>query len=111
MNIRHLALIIGNVGITPPNGIPSNGLNDGGKYSLVNILTVGIGYLLIVAILVAFFYIIFGGFKWMTSGGDSAKITAARQIIIYAIIGLIIAFAAFMIIGIIGNTLKVNVFQ
>ena len=34
--------------------------------------------------------IIFGGFKYITSGGDAGNVTAAKNTILYAIVGLII---------------------
>jgi hypothetical protein len=39
---------------------------------------------------VAIIMIIYGGFKYITSGGDSGNVTAAKNTLIYAIIGLII---------------------
>ncbi|MFA6227560.1 MAG: pilin [Patescibacteria group bacterium] len=41
--------------------------------------------------------IIYGGFIWMTAGGDPDKVNKAKKIIYNAIIGLIIIFAAFAI--------------
>ncbi len=38
--------------------------------------------------------IIFGGFKYITSGGDSNNVTAAKNTIMYALIGLIIVLFA-----------------
>jgi hypothetical protein len=42
--------------------------------------------------------IIFGGFQYITSGGDSGKVGTAKTTIIYAIVGLIVvAFAQFIV--------------
>ena len=42
--------------------------------------------------------IIYGGFRYITSGGDSGNVTSAKNTIIYAIVGLIIvAFAQFIV--------------
>lgn len=42
--------------------------------------------------------IIYGGFKYVTSGGDSGNVTGAKNTIIYAVIGLIIvAMAQFIV--------------
>lgn len=35
--------------------------------------------------------IIFGGFRFITSSGDSAKIASARDTVLYAIVGLVVA--------------------
>lgn len=48
--------------------------------------------------IVAVIMIIWGGFKYITSGGDSSNITSAKNTIIYAIIGLVIvALAQFFV--------------
>jgi len=39
--------------------------------------------------------IIFGGLRYVTSGGKAASVTAAKNTIIYAIVGLIISFLAY----------------
>lgn len=43
---------------------------------------------------VAVIMIIVGGFKYITSGGDSSNVTSAKNTILYAIIGLIIVALA-----------------
>ena len=48
---------------------------------------------------VAVFAIIFGGFKYITSGGDSSGVTSAKNTILYAVIGLIVALLAYAIIN------------
>src|SRR5579862_4772049 len=56
-------------------------------------LGVGIGSLInlifILAVVVALLYLIWGGFKWLTSGGDKAGVQAAREHVIAAIVGLV----------------------
>lgn len=47
---------------------------------------------------VAVIMIVYGGFKYITSGGDSGKITSAQQSIIYAIVGLIIVALAQVVV-------------
>lgn len=39
-------------------------------------------------------YIIYGGFMWLTSGGNEEKITKAKSILRNGIIGLIVIFSA-----------------
>lgn len=62
--------------------------------SVVTILLIG-------AALIALFFLIFGGIKWITSGGDKSKVESARNTIIASIIGLIIALLAFFIITVV----------
>lgn len=42
--------------------------------------------------------IIIGGIRYVTSGGDQAGITAAKNTILYAVIGLIVAMLAYSIV-------------
>jgi hypothetical protein len=59
--------------------------------TIVNIFSVIVG-------IVAVIMIIYGGFKYITSGGDSGNITSAKNTIIYAIIGLVVvALAQFIV--------------
>ena len=62
-----------------------------------------IQFLLIAAVVVALFYLIYGGIRWITSGGDKGKVDEARKHVIAAIVGLIIAFVAFFVVQIILN--------
>jgi ABC-type Fe3+ transport system permease subunit len=43
--------------------------------------------------------IIIGGLRYVLSGGDSAKVSGAKNTILYAIVGVIIAILAFAIIN------------
>jgi len=59
--------------------------------TIVNIFSVVVG-------IVAVIMIIWGGFKYITSGGDSGNISGAKNTIIYAIIGLVVvALAQFIV--------------
>ena len=70
-----------------PNGEnPSTKLNDL-IATIVNVLSILVGVLAVIMI-------IWGGFKFIASGGDSNQVASARQTILYAIVGLlIVAFA------------------
>lgn len=48
-----------------------------------------------------FFMIIWGGFKYLTSGGDPKATEAAQNTITYGIIGLVVAIAAWIILNLI----------
>ena len=43
--------------------------------------------------------LIIGGIKYVVSGGDSKKVTDAKNTVLYAIIGLVISFLAFAIVN------------
>lgn len=62
-----------------------------------------IAFIYVVAIVAALFYLIWGGLKWLTSGGDKAAVQIAREHIIAAIVGLVIIFLSYVILGFIGR--------
>ncbi|TSC56469.1 MAG: Uncharacterized protein G01um101418_324 [Parcubacteria group bacterium Gr01-1014_18] len=45
-------------------------------------------------------FIIYGGFQWVTAGGDSGKVDAAKQTVTNACIGLAIVTFAYIIIAV-----------
>lgn len=67
----------------------------GGKGGLVSDITDVVS---VVAGIVAVVMIMVGGFKYITAGGDSSKVTSAKHTIIYALIGIIVvAMAQFLV--------------
>ena len=58
-----------------------------------NILSI----ILALAVVLAIIFLVWGGVKWILSGGDKAAIEGARSTIIAAVVGLVLAFAAFFI--------------
>lgn len=57
--------------------------------------------LLILAVILALFFLIWGAIRWITSGGDKAKLDGARQAIVASVVGLILAFLAYFILNVI----------
>lgn len=49
--------------------------------------------------IIAVVMLIIGGIKYLLSGGDSKKVTDAKNTVLYAIIGLVIAFLAYAIVN------------
>lgn len=68
-----------------------------------------VGTMLIIAALLAFFYLILGGIQWITSGGDKAGMEAARNKITHAIVGLIIVGAAWAIMTLVQGFLGITI--
>lgn len=58
-----------------------------------------IGALLNLAGVVALFFIILSGYKYMTSGGDPKQLEGARHTLTYAIIGLVVVLLSAFIIN------------
>lgn len=76
-------------------GIPIRNL--GGPTGLLTIL---IQTAIIIASIGFFVYLIVGGIRWLTSGGDKVALQGARDSIVHALIGLIIIIAAYATIRI-----------
>lgn len=53
---------------------------------------------MLVAALLVFAYMIWGGIEWITSGGDKSKAESARNKLTAAIIGLVIVAASYAIV-------------
>jgi hypothetical protein len=58
----------------------------------------GISLVSIIVGIIAVIMIIIGGFRFIVSNGDSSKITSARNTIIYALVGLMLAALAQIIV-------------
>lgn len=54
--------------------------------------------------------LIWGGLRYILSGGDSKKITDAKNTILYAILGLAIAFFSYAIVRFVLNAIGANVY-
>lgn len=55
----------------------------------------------VIGLVIAVVFLIYGGIKWILSGGDSKQVESARNHIVAAIVGLIIVVGAFVIISIV----------
>ena len=55
----------------------------------------------IIVVLIALIFLIYGAIKWITSGGDKTKVEGARNTIVAALVGLVLAFLAYFILQII----------
>jgi hypothetical protein len=76
------------VGLTGNGG---NGCDSGSSSGSVNsTIKIIINLFSFVVGVVAVIMIIIGGFKYVTSTGDSAKISSAKDTILYAVIGLVV---------------------
>lgn len=57
--------------------------------------------LFVVATLIALGFLVFGGIKWILSGGDKTAVEGARNTIVAAIVGLVIVFLSYFILNIV----------
>lgn len=84
------------IGSTNPNGTGCN--EPAGSGSVQNAIKVAVNILSLVVGIAAVIVVIFGGFRYITSGGDSTKVGSAKNTILYAIIGLVVVAMAQVIV-------------
>jgi len=63
------------------------------RTTIAQIIRAALAFLGVVAVVI----IIWGGFKWMISGGADAKVQEARKLIVMGIVGLAIVLSAYAI--------------
>jgi lysylphosphatidylglycerol synthetase-like protein (DUF2156 family) len=88
--------------ITPGTGYATTGIELSSIPGFIFTL------LLLVGVVIAVAFLIYGGIKWVLSGGDKAAVDAARKHIVAAIIGLVIIVLAFVIVSFVFQLLGVG---
>lgn len=83
-----------------PNPVDENTLGDV-LFNVVNAL-------LLFAGAVAVLFLIIGGFRYVVSTGNPDQVDAAKRTILYAVLGLIIIFIAFVLVGLVQSYLGVT---
>jgi uncharacterized membrane protein YuzA (DUF378 family) len=87
-------------GVGQTTTTPCNDSGVGNAISLaVQILSIVVGIAAVIAV-------ILGGFKYITSGGDTNKVANAKNTLVYAIIGLAIAVLAQLLVHFVINQTK-----
>ena len=75
------------------SGMPSELVGVNGVFTrITNTVLYAVGIISVIML-------IFGGLRYVISGGDSKKVTDAKNTIMYAIIGLIISILAYAIVN------------
>ncbi len=81
------------------DGMPSELIGIDGVFTqITNTVLYAVGVISVVML-------IYGGLRYVVSGGDSKKVTDAKNTIMYAIIGLIIAILAYAIVNFVLNAI------
>jgi hypothetical protein len=79
------------------DGMPSDLVGINGVFTkITNTVLFAVGIISVIML-------IYGGLRYVVSGGDSKKVTDAKNTIMYAIIGLIISILAFAIVNFVIN--------
>ncbi|MBR6168485.1 hypothetical protein IKQ74_00895 [Candidatus Saccharibacteria bacterium] len=75
------------------NGMPADLVGTSGVFTkITNTVLFAVGIISVIMLIV-------GGLRYIISGGDSKKVTDAKNTIMYAIIGLIIAILSYAIVN------------
>ena len=81
------------------DGCPSELFGESGVFHQVT------NTILYIVGIVAVIMLIIGGIKYLVSGGDSKKVTDAKNTVLYAIIGIVICFFAYAIVNFVVSAL------
>ena len=84
---------------------------QGRNLTLGGVIGFAITLVFVAAVLIALFFLVYGGIKWITSGGDKGAVEAARNQIIAAVIGLIIVFLSFFILNLVLGFFGLSLFD
>ena len=72
---------------------PETLFGDGGIFTtIVNVILFLVGVISVIML-------VYGGIRYATSAGDSGRVTSAKNTVLYAIVGLIVAILAFAIVN------------
>lgn len=94
--MKKLSLSIPGYGtINAPAGIQETGTTS----DIATFIRDGLTIVLNFSIIIALIFLVYGGIKWTTSGGDKAAVESARKIITYAIFGLVLVFSSWLILN------------
>lgn len=73
---------------------PVGGTEKWGAFALLNTINTVVDWVFAFLVIFAVLYVIFGAFNILTSSGSPEKTTSGRNYILYAAIGLLVAFIA-----------------
>lgn len=74
-----------------------------------NLISAGIKTAMLIAALITFVFLIWGGIQWITSGGDKGNYEAAKNRITAAIIGLAIVASAWALMTLVEQFFNIKV--
>jgi hypothetical protein len=90
---------LGIIGRNPPS------TGEAALTTITNIVSAVIGFMTVVAGIWLIFQLLVGGINWISSGGDKAKLEAARDRLTNALIGVVIVSAGWAILALAGKFL------
>jgi len=82
-----------------------------GDIFLRDILQGGIRLAFVIGAIIFFFMLVIGGIKWISAGGDKARLEGAQKQITHALAGLAILLSTFAIIRLVGYLFGIDLLQ
>lgn len=90
--------------LIPGLKVPSSGID----YWTQNVIPFAIDVLLFLVFISSLIMLIFGGVMWITSRGEKEGLAKAKATVTYAIIGLVLGLASFIIVNTLGYFLGIK---
>lgn len=91
------------INVDPLQGVCESGASsqvcDKKDDNITDVIITVINVLLFLVGVISVIMIIIGGIRFATSAGDSGSVTAGKNTIMYAVIGLVVAFFAYAIVN------------
>lgn len=75
--------------------------NNGVFKTITNVLLYIIGAIAVIMLII-------GGIRYITSGGDSTQVTNAKNTILYAVVGIVIAILAYAVVNFVIGSFTTN---
>lgn len=88
------------------SGIKEAGKAHGGSDDLMGFFKKIVNTFLFLIGAIAVAMIVYAGFQYVNSGGDSGKVSAAKNTILYAVIGIVVATLAYAIVNFVVSNIK-----
>lgn len=66
--------------------------------NIISVIRNAIRFILLAAFVLAFIFLIIGGIRWITAGGDEKAVSGARGMITAALIGLVVVLVSYALI-------------
>jgi len=86
--------------ISQPLGLPTTDI----RVIIVNIIKTALGLLGIILLVIS----LYGGYLWMTAGGNEEQIAQAKKVLVNAVIGLAIILSAYAIVAFVAQMLGIG---
>ncbi len=94
---------IGGNGLGPFGNLGRSSDKYAGITNILDMVSSVIGFMTIVAGIWFLFMLLFSGYEWISAGGDTKKVSSARDRITHAFTGLVIVIGAWSLLAVVGQ--------